>query len=470
MTTWLYFATLSRASERDTYDLARNGYLWRSVYNSAGLSIANVKKVCAGDQIVLLYESVAVGVFEVLRPEKFGIPGFSAAAVFPDEMITYLNSIGYLPDKKIGRHTGFFVDAGGDEFTSALLGKSFVQRGRNAIQRLDDCFAAEASDRGSQVDSASLPLGLFAERVNFKQKPSSIAVPPKGTQFLGVDIGYAGKKESLGYCILEMGDEGLQPLMQRGNVRGASLNNIDAFESTTLPAIFNAQGSPRFAAIALDGPMTKDNLNDASFYRPQEHFFLQSKVFPKRTRAQAYQGGIGKKLTEATLRIRRVCERAGYHYESFDGIEVGKGGIVVEAFPKAFLAFLFDPASIDDNLNRYGTERFAADWSMARWLIEGSHDNFKGVITNLHLELSSLGLPVSKDARGMADILADKDKTAAYVSALGAALGYCGTASVLGSPSHGSFMLPASWLWHQGWRDRLVRANARSELKFIDGV
>ena len=397
MTTWLYFATLSRASERDTYDLARNGYLWRSVYNSAGLSIANVKKVCAGDQIVLLYESVAVGVFEVLRPEKFGIPGFSAAAVFPDEMITYLNSIGYLPDKKIGRHTGFFVDAGGDEFTSALLGKSFVQRGRNAIPRLDDCFAAEASDRGSQVDSASLPLGLFAERVNFKQKPSSIAVPPKGTQFLGVDIGYAGKKESLGYCILEMGDEGLQPLMQRGNVRGASLNNIDAFESTTLPAIFNAQ----LASICHNcarWSMTKDNLNDAGFIDLKNTSFCKARSFRRGQGRKPTKVEL-EKLTEATLRIRRVCERAGYHYESFDGIEVGKGGIVVEAFPKAFLAFLFDPASIDDNLNRYGTERFAADWSMARWLIEGSHDNFKGVITNLHLELSSLGLPVSKDAR-----------------------------------------------------------------------
>lgn len=469
MTTWLYFATIARANERDTLDLARSGYLWRSVYNSVGIAIANVKNVDPGDQLVLLYEEIAVGIFEVLNPCDRRIPDFPAAAFFPDELAFHLERINYVPDKHLGKFTGFLVDAGGDEQSAALIGRRFKQVSRNALQRFDECASQETKQEKRQ-DVADRAISEFGKIISFQDWPSSLNMPPSGSLFLGIDVGYARNKETLGYCILQMGPEGIQPLMKRGLIRGHGAKTIDDFEQNILPALLETLQCPRFSAIALDGPMVPDGLNDEEFYRPQERFFLQTSVFPWRIRAQAYQSGIGQNLTEATMRLRRVCERFDYRYEPFSKISPMKENLIIEAFPKPFLALMFDPEHIDDNLNRFGTERAAADWTMTTWVFSGPDEGVLGDIVAFPERLRQAELPLSTNAQGMESILSHKDVTSAYVSALSAVLAFAGAASVLGSDQHGSFLLPASGLWHQGWHDRFRRAHAQPSLVFRDNV
>jgi hypothetical protein len=143
---------------------------------------------------------------------------------------------------------------------------------------------------------------------------------------------------------------------------------------------------------------------------------------------------------------------------------------VLEAFPKVFLATMFDPTHIDSNLNRFGTERFAADWAMASWLFQGLPEGFRGTIENPMKRLSDIRLHVPTDALGIEYIFSNKDVTAAYISALSGALAFSGCASVLGSDRHGSFLLPASWLWHDAWKERFRRIRTAWDLSFKDSV
>ena len=72
---------------------------------------------------------------------------------------------------------------------------------------------------------------------------------------------------------------------------------------------------------------------------------------------------------------------------------------------------------------------------------------------DISARLRDAGLSLCLDSHGTQTVFADKDLTAAFVSALGSVLAYIGWASVIGSDEFGSFLLPASGLWHPGWRD-----------------
>jgi hypothetical protein len=52
MTTWLYAASRSWASERETFALAsESGFIWRSFYNKAGSAIACARDIEPGDDL-----------------------------------------------------------------------------------------------------------------------------------------------------------------------------------------------------------------------------------------------------------------------------------------------------------------------------------------------------------------------------------------------------------------------------------
>lgn len=421
MSTWLYFATIARASERDTLDLVRSGYLWRSVYNSVGLAIANTRNVVPGDDIVLLYQSVGIEILRVLHPGKSRIADFPAAGIFPDAFDGYMRSMNYQPDAHLGKFTGFMVETGGNEELAGLLGKRFAQKSRNALQLFDPSSLDLSAVQGARKSVTGL-VSEFGSQIKYSENKDDVKLPRQETLFLGVDVGYARKRESLGYCLLHVGPEGLQPLMKLGNVRGQGLKTLVEFEERTLPEILSHPDAKNLATIALDGPMMPRELGGDDFYRPQERVMLQG-VFPTRIRAQACSSGIGNALTEATSRLRRVCERHGFSYQPFSSIESGKKGAVLEAFPKVFLATMFDPTHIDSNLNRFGTERFAADWAMASWLFQGLPEGFRGTIENPMKRLSDIRLHVPTDALGIEYIFSNKDVTAAYISALSGGTG-----------------------------------------------
>ncbi len=467
MSTWLYFAATAKANRKDTLDLARHGFIWRSAHNSLGHAVANTRKVAPRDRIILLYEGVPQGIFRVLSPGRDQVPGFPAIARFPAAVEPHLAVIGYRKDTMLDAFTGFLVEedaAEGDEHTwcHGKLSRS----GRSAIQPMAAAMPPSTStSKESTCVQGSATFKLHCESCSIRPARAD------GTlHFLGVDVGYAEHDKTLGYCVLALNDKTLRVCHKVGQIRGFGLATLAAFRTKFLPDLLDSRTDGLFTSIVLDGPLTPRLCNNPPpWYRPQEQLLLRG-VFPRRVKAQPYQSPVGQELYMAAMQLRSICESQGYRYQSFSQIQSAQGGLVLESFPKSWLATFFDPQFLDDNLSRYGVERSQADFSMAQWLFRGRPESLQGGIGDLVQQMINAGLSLDLGATGTETVLGDKDMTAAFVSALGGVLSHMGWASVLGSDAYGSFLLPASGLWHQGWRNLLQGMPLLPNLEFRDNM
>lgn len=278
---------------------------------------------------------------------------------------------------------------------------------------------------------------------------------PTDGLYLGVDVGYSEINESLGYCVLE-NNAGV--LHVRREDFGVS--TYATFEKSTLPDLLKRNS---FAVIAFDGPLTRKP-ETSPHYRPQEHLTLLGE-FPARIKAAAFQSPVGLKLYEASMRLKKQCEDNGYRYAPYSEIAAYKDKMILEAFPKLWLALFLKPETLSPRLAAV-RNRSLRDWKMAQWLFTVEQSNAPSIGE------FSVNLSKHKD---MFEDPTQKDVVSALVSAVGGVLAHAGHASVIGNDTYGSFLLPSSCFWAGDWKNRVERARNRMKEKnlavgFIDNV
>ena len=143
--TWVYFATDSAedfaATKRIVTEL---GIIVRTVYNSAGIAIANTKQIRVGDSILLVHGGGDRGLAyrpmfscEVIASEH-PIPGFNGFSFVENRHIPQLQKSTYPRDPHFERYTGIairpLVDL--DDSDTPIP----RPRGNNAIRKWDEVF------------------------------------------------------------------------------------------------------------------------------------------------------------------------------------------------------------------------------------------------------------------------------------------------------------------------------------------
>ncbi|MDH5511248.1 MAG: hypothetical protein OEZ32_12980 [Nitrospinota bacterium] len=164
----------------------------------------------------------------------------------------------------------------------------------------------------------------------------------KEAYFLGVDVGYSDRRPSLGYCVLRVNDGRVEVVAQAGGLQGYGLATLEDFRNLILPRLLRWRKDAPFKSITLDGPLTPEwNATGSPWYRPQEKL-LAARAIPRRVKAQPYNSPVGINLYRAAMDLRYICEKSGYEYEPYSGVRAGREGLVMESFPKLWLAMMLD--------------------------------------------------------------------------------------------------------------------------------
>lgn len=268
---------------------------------------------------------------------------------------------------------------------------------------------------------------------------------------LGVDVGYSTLRPSLGYCAIEIAGGAMRIL------DGAiGLDSLEHFTSEKLASLIETY-SPRI--IAADGPMATSDARQESplLNRPHERLLMRG-ALPPCIKAQPWLAPVGRQLTEATTAILNRAIACGYSYAPLTpGDGPAPENCVVESFPKIWLGMLLPPEWPCAQFAKNKVSRSHRDWWMAKKLLENRPRNrAKTSIMPIASLLEAGGLKL--DGAGLAHAISQKDLAAATVSALSAAFTLVGWGGAIGSPRHGSFLVPASFLWAQGWSDVITRA------------
>lgn len=500
MAVWAYFAGKAKADKATTLGLVHeSSFLCRPARNASGQAIANVRSVRVGDRILLCYDRNPVAWLEVLAPEvPLGDAAFPAVTRMVDpEVESVLDYWEYQKDPLLGDFTGFQVAPRllGAAHLGLRPGTAPVQKGRNSLQRLEDTLdgadgvvrhlearsarrstedeniefvsVGEADVAGSDRpprDTPSIPRGATRGGIAPLEARAPAPSPTlRATEyFLGVDVGFSTRRESLGYCIvaLEPAEDGLILRIPQGGqdtVRHGAQGNryLEQFLASTLPDIL---ACVPLSGAALDGPMTPHAgpIEGATArYRPCEQILLQGGI-PMAIRGQGFLLPVGKVLYASTMEIRDGLVSAGLRYLAFPEAAPAQGDppFVLESFPKLFLGLLRPP---DDGTPEHfatrGIERTLRDRYMAHECFARGRD---GALPGPRARLLEAGLAIDDGLLEAA--LADRDVAAAFVSALGAVLFRLGWAAVLGSPQWGALLAPAVQFWHPGWRPLVAGA------------
>lgn len=500
MTIWAYFAGKAKADKATTLNLVcESFFLCRPARNASGQAIANVRSVRVGDRILLCYDHDPVAWLEVVAPEvPLDDPTFPAVTRMADpEIESVLDDWDYQKDPLLGEFTGFQVEPRlvGAAQLELQSGTAPVQKGRNALQRLEDTLggadavvrhlearSAWRSTEDENVEFVSVGEADLAGSSRSRRGTQSIrrgetrggiaplearapAPPPTlrvTEHFLGVDVGFSTKRESLGYCIvaLEPAGEGLVLRIPQGGqdtVRHGAQGNryLEQFLASTLPDIL---ACVPLSGAALDGPMTPHlgPIEGATAsYRPCEQLLLQGGI-PRAIRGQGFLLPVGKVLYASTMEIRDDLVSAGLRYLAFPEAAPAQNDapFVLESFPKLFLGLLRPPEEgTPEHFATRGIERTLRDRHMARECFARGRD---GALPGPRARLLKAGLAIDDGLLEAA--LADRDIAAAFVSAVGAVLFRLGWAAVLGSPQWGALLAPAAHFWHPEWRPLVARA------------
>lgn len=141
--TWVYFATDSAADFTATKKtVSQMGMIIRTVYNSAGLAIANTKQIRIGDSILLVHGGGdrslpyrPMFACEVVHPPQ-PVAGFNGFSFAETHHIPQLKNSNYSPDPHLAKYTGISVSTIADlETISALIPRP---RGNNTIRKWDE--------------------------------------------------------------------------------------------------------------------------------------------------------------------------------------------------------------------------------------------------------------------------------------------------------------------------------------------
>jgi hypothetical protein len=306
MSVWIYFATTAKASKTDTLRLLVDSqFLWRSHRNSNGAAIANTANVQPGDFVLLCYERVPHAWLRVNPPPK-RVPGFPAITQLDDpELIELLLDINYRPAHD-GGWFGFDVEVLALDMTHALAGLPTLRiPGNNALHRAQNLLEQEqlqqllalpeltpdqvlelasspSSARSSSSRSAANHSTSTPTISHFAQQPT-LRFPTQPELYLGVDVGFSSKHESLGYCMLrlEPSENGAR-ISVSPRVANTVANAETAYLTQFTPKLAQfAATKPELCAVALDGPVTphaKPHPNPPPYYRPCERSLLQGSI------------------------------------------------------------------------------------------------------------------------------------------------------------------------------------------------
>ena len=212
MTVWLYAASQSRASERETLALAsESGFIWRSFYNKVGSAIACARDIKPGDELLLGYRNGGsvnlLARFRVGRPDQ-PITASPAFGEIPTVWVERFREQGYENDPMLGVLVGIFL-----EEIQPLSGQ-VPYKNWNAISILDPEVVARAtapaaeeqkhptSPRGhphvaqTLLSVQSSPTATRPPTPALPSPPITISSSPTTTRdgiHIGIDVG--GRKE-----------------------------------------------------------------------------------------------------------------------------------------------------------------------------------------------------------------------------------------------------------------------------------
>ena len=144
---WVYFATPSPEDFATTRKFVREfGIIIRTIFNSAGIPVANVKQLQQGDTILLVHgggrgKDPYQPMFSclVVAPPR-PAPHFDAFSFADEPQQERLRISGYLPDPRFKRFTGISVKVLRDvERPTCSIPRPL---GNNTIRRWDEVFGA----------------------------------------------------------------------------------------------------------------------------------------------------------------------------------------------------------------------------------------------------------------------------------------------------------------------------------------
>ena len=242
----------------------------------------------------------------------------------------------------------------------------------------------------------------------------------KGKVVLGIDVGFAPRKETTGFCAL-CWDE------SRIRIRFAATTSDPQERRRALSALISTD---ELVAVGIDGPLTHA-LRVVNHYRAAEAL-LSRGVLQKRGKPGQTSAPVGQRLHEhatalAKMTLELSCVRASTHRDPIHE------RCVVEAFPSMFMAALVDEARLP-RLRRDASDRY---WEL---LVHGS---------DRLIELFAHLLPERRLEADLTEIR-NHEHRAALVCALTGLSVARGDYVAVGDPEDGDSVLPPRGMWGSG--------------------
>lgn len=147
---WVYFATSSPEDFATTRNLVREfGAIIRTVFNSAGIRIANLKQLQQGDTILLVHgggrnKAPYLPMFscKVVAPRR-PVPNFDGISLLDESQQERLRDSGYSPDPHLRMFTGISIQI--SEELEHLTCSIPRPPGINALRRWEEVFGSSES-------------------------------------------------------------------------------------------------------------------------------------------------------------------------------------------------------------------------------------------------------------------------------------------------------------------------------------
>jgi hypothetical protein len=237
-------------------------------------------------------------------------------------------------------------------------------------------------------------------------------------KLIGVDVGFSTTRDTTAIAWLD----GDQCRVERAGTTWES-------REAKLPR------NLRPSVIALDGPLLPEGA-DEHIRRLCETVFIHA-PFHKRCKPGLSHWGLGLELRRASSEACAQLSRVLMSSSSESRNAVYRGGLMVEAFPNAFLGVLTPEDELLSAPKLRRGRRF--DWLYERIATTG---RLESVLSQ------SLDMPGDFWSRLRTD--KDHERRAALICLLTAALAAQGTAAIIGESKGGWFWLPPWSLW-QPW-------------------
>jgi hypothetical protein len=246
---------------------------------------------------------------------------------------------------------------------------------------------------------------------------------------LGIDVGFSRCRRTTGMA-----------WSADGKVGAIKTHSDWERRRNNLPAI------PRFAVIAIDGPLLPDGTDERA-ERSCERFFIRG-VFQKRCKPGLSHFGSGFTLRRAARDTAEQFRHLAASGSSTGGPHVISDLPIVEAFPNAFIAVLLSDGAFSVG---QAIKRKKFDWLYGHALRERA---FHRLTRYLQWKCDALLTWLEAEC--------DHEKRAALICLLTAGCAAAGHAMVIGNEAGGYFWLPPRELWANWALDALPLGAALS--------